>query len=385
MTPDESNSAPRVNPYASPRWWAGVVAIWTAFALVTAGHYHLRSGTMPTYWAQAWVMLPFYWIWIPLTPLVYELAYRFDFRAGRVATSLAVHAAGALGTGVLHSVLYGAVEKFILEPGPAPFAEFARGSVMHHVVGTAATYLVVAVSLVAFRQYARAQDRAQEAHENAARASRLEAQLASTRLQVLQSQLRPHFLFNALNSISVLVLKGASENAIRAIRQLADLLRATLDTVSAGERLLEEELAFVREYVAIEQLRFAERLNVEFEVTDEARRALVPHFVLQPLVENAIVHGLRSSDVGDHVRIASRRDGDLLRIEVWDNGVGVPADIEEGVGISNARGLLRELLGERGSLQIVPAPGGGTVARIEIPFSEGVTMGAEGGPAEGGT
>jgi sensor histidine kinase YesM len=225
--------------------------------------------------------------------------------------------------------------------------------------------------------------REQEAIAAALRASRLEAQLTAARLEALQMQLHPHFLFNALNSISVMVLKGDREEAIRAIRQLADLLRVALRAVGTQERSLEEELAFLEAYLAIERLRFADQLTVEFDIAPESLASLVPCLILQPLVENAVVHGVRSRRGTGRIRVATRRESHTLQLEVWDNGQQPPAEAKRvaGVGLTITRDRLRELYGDRARFDLRAAADGGTIASISMPYHTASSRTVPGAPA----
>lgn len=360
-----------LNAYSSARWWAGVFALWTAFGVLMAGHVQVRFGGRPTFVTHLLSIVPFYWAWIPLMPLVIEVALHFDFRAKRWIRSLGGHAAGGLAIVVLHSLLYSLYRTVVPLGEAGGVTTVLFRTIPRHATGDLTTYAVVVAAIMALQVYRRGQDREREAARSALRASRLEAQLSAARLEALQMQLHPHFLFNALNTISVLVLKGASTDAIRAIRQLAELLRASLHTASNSERSLEEEIAFVRLYLTIEKLRFEDRLQVQFEIAEDAVAALVPHFILQPLIENAIVHGRPSSSRGLCIQVRASRDGNSLRMEVRDNGKGLSSkggEVPGGVGLTNTRARLRELYGDEARFSITSAQGGGTVAGIDLPY-----------------
>jgi hypothetical protein len=211
-----------------------------------------------------------------------------------------------------------------------------------------------------------------EAREREVQMARLSAQLSDARLAALHAQLNPHFLFNSLNTIAVLVRDGHRAAATRVIEQLSEVLRSTLGRSQGTEVTLENELYLVRQYVAVEQARFSDRLRPEFDVPDTLLSAAVPRFALQHLVENAIRHGIaRRSDAG-RLSVSAQRDGDVLELAVVDDGAGVvaAADQQAGHGLENTRERLRTLYGDRGSLILAPALPHGTVARLRLPYRE---------------
>lgn len=209
-----------------------------------------------------------------------------------------------------------------------------------------------------------------EMREREVQLARLSEQLAGARFAALQAQVNPHFLFNTLNTIAVLVRDDDREGAVRIVEHLSEMLRRTLSRNRANQVSLGEELELVRQYVAIEQARFSDRLRPEFRVPDTLLAATVPSFALQHLVENAIRHGIaRAPDAGSLI-VSARRVGDVLEITVADDGVGIDPDapIPKGHGIDNTRERLRALYGENASLEIVRRPEGGTIAMLRVPF-----------------
>jgi len=209
--------------------------------------------------------------------------------------------------------------------------------------------------------------------ERELRTSQLQAQLEKARLQALKSQLQPHFLFNTLNSISALMLTDV-EAADRMITRLGDLLRISLETAGTQMTTLSRELEFVNCYLEIEKVRFEERLNVSIDVAPEALDASVPHLLLQPLVDNAIKHGISRRVAGGEIRIsATLNDGDL-NLEVRDNGPGLhePShSSSRGVGLRITRERLETIYGQHHSVELLTLQEGGAVARVSIPFRTG--------------
>lgn len=211
-----------------------------------------------------------------------------------------------------------------------------------------------------------------EVREREVQLARLSEQLAGARFAALQAQVNPHFLFNTLNTIAVLVRDNDRQGAVRIVEHLSELLRRTLSRHRANQVSLGEELELVRQYVAIEQARFSDRLRPEFQIAESLLAALVPSFALQHLVENAIRHGIaRAPDAGSLI-IAARREGNALEITVTDDGAGIDpeAPVAAGHGIDNTRERLRALYGDDASLEIVRRAEGGTIATLRVPYRE---------------
>lgn len=202
------------------------------------------------------------------------------------------------------------------------------------------------------------------------RAARAESLAHTARLQALQSQLEPHFLFNTLNAISTLVTEGNNSAATRMISCLSDFLRQTLDSAARPEISIAEELEFVKRYLEIQQVRFGERLKVTINASSEAMAGLVPTLLLQPLVENAVKHGVLPRELGGSVTLNISKQDDLLHISITDDGPGiaVAAAPVRGVGLSITATRLAELYGEKSRFSLGVPGNGGVVATIEIPF-----------------
>ena len=211
-----------------------------------------------------------------------------------------------------------------------------------------------------------------EAREREVQVARLSEQLSSARFAALQAQLNPHFLFNTLNTIAVLVRDNDQRGAVRIVEHLSEVLRRTLTRHRVNEVTLGEELELVRQYVAIEQARFSDRLRPEFRIPDSLMSAAVPSFALQHLVENAIRHGIaRETDAG-LLLVTAERSGDVLEITVVDDGIGIDpnAAAPAGHGIENTRERLRALYSDKASLGITRRAEGGTIATLKLPHRE---------------
>jgi two-component system, LytTR family, sensor kinase len=228
-----------------------------------------------------------------------------------------------------------------------------------------AVYLCMVGIEHAIRYFAEARDRELQL-------ARLSEQLSSARFAALQAQVNPHFLFNTLNTIAVLVRDDDKAGAVRIVEQLGDVLRRTLSRHQTNEVTLAEELDLVRQYLAIEQARFSDRLRPVFDIEDGVQSAAVPSFALQHLVENAVRHGVAKRSDASLVRVRARRDGDMLELSVADDGLGIDRAAAElkGHGIENTRERLRALYGDRASLVIARDAAGGTVATLRVPYRE---------------
>lgn len=198
--------------------------------------------------------------------------------------------------------------------------------------------------------------------------SRLEAELAKAQHQALRMQLQPHFLFNALNTINSLV-RVDPDAAERMVSRLGEFLRHTLEQNDAQEVSLRTELEVLECYLEIQRIRFGPRLKTSLACPEDLLHAMVPNLLLQPLVENAFKHGLGKKGRECHLDLRIRREGDLLWLEVEDNGKGLgPAPIRDGVGTGNTRSRLARLYGERQGFELLPAPSGGALARVRLPL-----------------
>ena len=296
-----------------------------------------------------------------LTPIVFYLARRFPLERPRLASRLAIHLLAAWFNCVLWAS-GGTVLRWIIfsEPGALTTKGFIGWFFTSLPFGVAVYFAVLGIehAIFYFRQ----------ARERENQAARLSAQLAEARLGALRMQIKPHFLLNSLNAILVLVRDKDHGTATRVLEELGEILRQVLRTERPEQVTLKEETEFLRRYLAIEQVRFPDRLRVEFRVSPEVMRAAVPDFILQPLVENAVRHGIAERVEAGQITITAVRTGDDLVLTVEDDGPGFPAEKPTGLGLANTRERLKVLYGERGTLRLDARPGGGTIAIIRIPY-----------------
>jgi LytS/YehU family sensor histidine kinase len=235
----------------------------------------------------------------------------------------------------------------------------ALGYVFHQNV---VTYWMVVAATQGYLYYSRYR-------EGELRSAHLSAQLAQAQLQALRTQLHPHFLFNTLNAISTLVHKNP-EVADRMIARLSDLLRLTLENVGVQEVRLAQELEFLEGYLEIERMRFADRLEVRMQIAPETLDARAPYLILQPLVENAIRHGIAPRAAPGRVEVRAERRNGMLVLEVRDNGPGISpkGKMKDGVGISSTRARLERLYGAAHRFELRNAAEGGLIVSVMLPF-----------------
>jgi len=204
------------------------------------------------------------------------------------------------------------------------------------------------------------------------KAVQLEARLMEAELAALRQQLQPHFLFNTMNTVAVLVREKQHDQAVTLLSRLSSLLRITLDQTRSPEVTLQQEMDFLEGYLEIQKARFSDRLNVTMDIPKELRLALIPNLVLQPIVENAILHGVAQKSVPGTVQVTGRREGDLLVLEVADDGPGLALGRldrgREGIGLANTRERLAKLYGDKGRLTIKSESNQGVVVQISLPF-----------------
>ena len=294
--------------------------------------------------------LALWYIPAALTAPIFRLATRFRLDSQRWIRALAVHAAAALAFSVVHAAAMLAVREALRRDKPPTFewSRYAQSHYLDNLDWALMTYAAVIALSHAIAYY-------RESQARALKAAHLETSLVEARLKTLQAELHPHFLFNTLHAISTLVHTDP-EAADRMISRLSDLLRLTFDRSGAAEIPLKEELEFLQKYLEIEQIRFRDRLSLRFDIDPETLDVEVPRLILQPLVENAIKHGIGPKTGRGLVQVSARRDARGTWIEVRDNGVGLSgnarARFTSGVGLSNTRARLECLYGDAHRLDV---------------------------------
>ncbi len=346
------------------------VAAWTVLLLLFATQYYVafRAAGQPVTWvSQLRRELPGWALWAALSPLVYLTAQRLpligDPRRWRNAL---LHVPIAAGLFLLHLLLYNIVIDVLpLRPDVAAAGMSFQERMVQSLQMNFATFCLIYLGVSA-ASYMLAYQRQLKQQE--VRAAQLQGNLTQARLDSLRMQLQPHFLFNTLHGISAL-MEREPRTARRMIAKLSDLLRFSIDE---NDELvpLEKELTLLSRYLEIQGMRFGDRLTWRLDVPDECLAARVPRFLLQPLVENAIQHGLGGRAEPGTLVVTGRCGGQRLTLHVDDDGVGAPppSELVEGVGLTNSRARLQALYGEDASLRLVPSPLGGTRAELVLPY-----------------
>lgn len=324
---------------------------WTTLAVffgVTASLTYISQGRPPV-WALAIEMsLTQWWPWALLTPLVVWLTRRLPVTRGRLTLAVPAHLVCGVTVALIKSLTENGLRQWLL--GMRPYL----------LVNNVALQMLIYWALVGFTIVI---DRFGQSR---ARAAETEARLSQAQVQLLRAQLQPHFLFNALNAVSELIHEDP-EKADLMIGLLSDLLRATLDAGDRQEVPLVEELVLVDRYLAIQRIRFGDRLRVETALEPGCATMLVPHLCLQPLVENGIRHGLSRRARGGLIRVSGSLAAGRLAIAVEDDGDGVAPHAVDGIGLVNTRARLSSIYGGAAGVTLRPRPGGGTVATITLP------------------
>jgi two-component system, LytTR family, sensor kinase len=356
--------------------WLLLIAISVAYALFASA---VSVGYTAIYGLSRWTLKPDtpaifpylvlmnlamwtgYALW---TPAIFWLGRRFRFDRPGWKRAIAVHVPASLVITATHLSMVGLL-RFYLQGlrGGSPDLSMA---IFDAFFRTLDQILPVYWALIGLQH---AVDYYRQARVREVRSARLETRLMESQLQTLQQQLHPHFLFNTLHAISTLVYRDP-EKADLMIERLSDLLRITLRKVGVQEVELAEELDYLRAYLDIEQVHFGSRLRIEYRIDVAALDVLVPTMILQPLVENAIRHGLEPMVRPGTLTIEAQADGDTLWLRVRDDGTGLPKNWtrRDGVGLSNTRSRIDRLYGEAAALTVRENPGGGVLVDLYIPL-----------------
>ncbi|HEX5086028.1 MAG TPA: histidine kinase [Blastocatellia bacterium] len=311
-------------------------------------------------------------LWALLTPTILGLSRRYPVTGGALIPRLSLHFVVGLLTAIVYSALetlVGAVQKGFHINAPEIWSGFqlifTTGALPQIV-----TYGAIVSAGHILEYYRRQRERERKASEIELRTSQLESSLRQAQLDALRLQIHPHFLFNTLNTISFLMREDV-EAANRLLIQLSELLRVAVRT-EQQEIPLRQELDFLNRYLEIEQTRFQDRLSVEMQIEPETLDALAPALLLQPLVENAIKHGVAQSSDPGVVYVSARRENDFLEIKIRDNGPGFPAaetaGAETGVGLANTQARLKQIYNSDCRFEVGNAEDGGGLIAVSIPY-----------------
>ncbi len=345
--------------------WGTIFAIWSLPALVAAYSTYVSAGTQGhplAFWRALAIECPGWYVWVPLTPIIFALAKRFPVFPRPSVRAIGVHVSLMIAATAIYTTVYA---WSIVEFRPSPL-RLSSGVMESLFVGSVVMTLVLYAATLATSL---ALDYARHERERENRTLALEGQLARAELHSLRAQLHPHVLFNALHTIALLARRDADE-AIRVTVLLGNVLRSVLDSGGTDERPLRDEISLIEQYLAIELVRFADRLTVIWEIAPETQDALVPTLLLQPLVENALRHGIARSVNGGTVVISAYSSGETVCIAVWNNGPSLQANRagRRGVGLHNTEERLHRLYGEGGKLTIANDARGGVSVRVCVPW-----------------
>lgn len=368
----------RSSPFAISRGeLALIAAFWVFLAVLTAANAALdprgRGPAAGLTWMPVGMAFLQYAIWALLTPLLFWVASRYSLdhpdRLKRLALFLVLGVIIAIGVELLLSAVRLELIAERMRRGPFGRRGPLFGLRRMFWLDDLTVFIGVMAAGTARDYFRRYQARREETATLQAQAARLQAQLAEAHLTALRSQLDPHFLFNTLHAISSLVERDP-RGVRRMIARLSELLRSTLEGAQEQEVTVETEMAFLQRYLEIMEIRHQGRLTVELDIHPDVLPALVPTLILQPLVENAVRHGVSQVEGMGQIAVAARRDGEQLILEVRDNGPGPDANTraQEGVGLRNTRERLAQLYGPSQSLALSAVAGGGAVARVVLPF-----------------
>jgi signal transduction histidine kinase len=380
-----------------------IIAFWTVLAVLTAASRLIDPrGPMLRFSPSTPVAIAFAesYLWALLTVLIFWLSSRVSLeprgnRFGRVLLFIGV----GVATAMLVDVAMHLFREAVLDlPSPrgrrGPPITWRTGLARLWFLDDLIVYFAVLAAGIARDIFARYRARHDETVRLTAQAARLHAQLAEARLAVLSAQLNPHFLFNTLHAVSSLVERDP-RGVRRMIARLSELLRVTLEGTKEQEIPLSRELELLRLYLDIMEVRFQGKLDLDIDPDHDVMDALVPSFVLQPLVENAVMHGVSKVEGTGRIELRARRDGDDLVITVRDNGPGVtvtsPSTEESaarargpgagGLGLRTTRARLEQLYGAEYMLSLRPGPGGGAVAEVTLPYHTAADLHAEAAPS----
>ncbi len=348
--------------------FAGIVAFWTLVGLAFAGQFYLSSTLLgrSVTWGQAiGYSLGDWYVWAVLSLPILWLGRRFPPEGPRVVRTAALHLGAALvcslvwvllrsAVGVIHGRILGETVTFSDVFRPLLVKTYPYNLLVYGVI------LTISHALDYYRKY----------HERTVHTLELEKHLTEARLQSLLRQLKPHFLFNTLNSIASLMHSDV-DAADRMLVRLSELLRLTMHHRGQALTPLGDEISFIEKYLEIERIRFRDRLSVSYHVDPATLKDEVPSLILQPLVENAIRHGLEPHARPGRIEVIAQRESAALVLIVRDNGAGVPPGgfTREGIGLGNTRARLRELYGDRHRFELANHPEGGLEIRVTLPLA----------------
>ena len=356
-----------------PIRWLAYLAGWTLFALffISEDAGRLLYQGRPVEWHGYLVIwLTTAYAWAFLTPFVWWLANRFPIERKTWWRSVGLHLASSFCFALIEAVLFaGITPLFGLPWFPRNFAATFRAVVPIDFHLNVIIYWSIVGVQHGVSYYRKFLERERLAAQLELRATQLESELTKATLSALKMQLHPHFLFNALNAIVVLVRQRRVEEADAMLTNLGELLRQTLAGWETQEVPLRREMELINLYLDIQRVRFQDNLTVEMNLSPATLNALVPSLLLQPLVENAFRHGVSKTSAAVRIELKSNLRGSTLELQVRDDGPGISEGSSgNGVGLRNTRARLQQLYGERQSLRLDGVAGGGAIVTVLLPY-----------------
>lgn len=353
------------------KWIALSLLGWTFLAAIPTSSAYIIDGSAGF---GRWLgifryIAPWYYLWALVTPLIYRLGQGPLSPQRSWPMAVAGHILLAAGFSMLFAVL--------IHQDNAPAWLAGRNAIGYYAM-SAFSYLLILMGIHGYNIQQRLRQQEALVAREQQRALQLKADLAAAQIAQLRGQMNPHFLFNALNCIGALIETGRNDQAYTALEDLGDLLRTSLERRDQGLAPLNEELQFAERYLAMERVRFGERLQVTTDVDSAAAQWPVPAFLLQPLIENAIKHAVAPSKKPVTVNITACRDGEHVRIEVADTGSNPSGAPGTGVGLENLGKRLQLLYGEQAELEFVQNEGGARVI-LRIPQASARAQTDQGG------
>jgi two-component system LytT family sensor kinase len=358
---------------AQPPQWYWIAAIWCGLGIFDATQTVLliHAEGMQHTWGNLFLMLFLSWLpWALATPLVMQMGRRYPLLPVRSSTAWIRHAAlWALISLVAAAWMAGL--KVVLNPWkstvpPGPFVDLWLGKFYNQLLVSLILYCGILMATYMLDSRVRLARQRVEA-------ARLAEQLTKAELAALRHQVEPHFVFNALNGVAGLVRTGQNERAVEMIARLSDFMRHLVQDSGRQEVPLAEELKFAQMYLGIQSARFADRLQVKIDVAKDTGRAIVPSLILQPIVENAVKHGIAARTQGGAIEIRAARVDGKLTLSVYNDGPELPVDWEANgaaIGLSNVRNRLHGLYGNDGTLKMSNEGQRGVNVSISMPFRE---------------
>jgi two-component sensor histidine kinase len=348
-----------------------MAALWSGIALfdATQNVFVMRAEGMHHAWAQLFVTLLLSWLpWALATPLVLRLGRRYPPEQWRRFSTWGAHLLACAAVGLTCAAWMALLEELLNPwaklPAADPFAELWLHKFYNGLLSYVILYgVILMVSYLLDSRERLALQQTETAHLN--------EELSKAQLNALRKQIEPHFLFNTLSAISGLVREKRNDAAVSMIAGLSDFLRRVLEDSGSQQVTLAEELEFAQKYLDIQKVRFAERLEVSVNVPEELFMAQVPSLILQPMVENAIKHGIAKRVQGGAIRIAAVRSNGRLTLSVYNDGPSLPAEqktIHSGIGISNVRTRLQGLYGDAFEWSMRNRDPGGVEVSLSLPF-----------------